>query len=185
LKIAPDAAVGAYVGRLDYPKNEEWLLDIAERSRGKIANLKLLIAGSGPHEAGMRESIRARNLSDRVSMLGEIDPLAIYQASDGVLLPSLREGFSYVNAEAMSVGRPVLRTCTAGTKEMIVESVTGRSTPIEREAFITAAMEFLSDREKLSEMGRAAAVHVRQNFTFDRQLAQTLALYRHLAKNPA
>jgi hypothetical protein len=30
-------------------------------------------------------------------------------------------------------------------------------------------------------MGHAAAEHVRENFTFDRQLQQTLALYRKVA----
>jgi glycosyltransferase involved in cell wall biosynthesis len=180
--IPHDATIAAYVGRLDYPKNEEWLLDLADRSRAKLPNFKLLIAGSGPHEAAVRETIRSRNLSDRVILLGECDPLPIYQAADAALLPSLREGFSYVNAEAMSVGVPVLRTNTAGTQEMIIENVTGRSTPIEREAFIAAAMDFLSDRNKLREMGHAAAEHVRQNLSFDRQLSQTLALYRRLAK---
>jgi hypothetical protein len=30
-------------------------------------------------------------------------------------------------------------------------------------------------------MGAAASAHVRSNFTFDRQLEQTLALYRRIA----
>ena len=41
-----------------------------------------------------------------------------------------REGFSLVCAEAMCTGLPVLRTRTAGTRELILEDQTGVSTPI-------------------------------------------------------
>ena len=42
----------------------------------------------------------------------------------------------------MGVGVPVLRTRTSGTSELIVENVAGRSTPIEHDAFVAAAIEF-------------------------------------------
>jgi glycosyltransferase involved in cell wall biosynthesis len=64
---------------------------------------------------------------------------------------------------------------------MIVENVTGRSVPIDHDAFISAAIEFLSDELSLVRMGKAAAEHIRNNFTFDRQIEHTIALYRRLA----
>jgi glycosyltransferase involved in cell wall biosynthesis len=54
--------------------------------------------------------------------------------------------------------------------------------PIDRDAFIAAAVEFLSlPLETLRRMGTAASEHVRRHFTFQRQLEQTLALYRRIA----
>ena len=51
-----------------------------------------------------------------------------------------------------------------------------------RTAFITGAIDFLSlPTPKLREMGAAGSEHVRKNYSFDRQLEQTLALYRRLA----
>jgi glycosyltransferase involved in cell wall biosynthesis len=182
LGLSASDRVAVYVGRLDVPKNEEWLLDVAERSREAIPNLRIVTAGTGPHEAEFRRQIAARGLDGRVIHLGErSDPLVVYQAADAMLLPSQREGFSLATAEAMSVGVPVCRTGTAGTAELIVEGVTGRSTPIERDAFIAAAVEFLTDQATLRRMGIAAARHVRERFTFERQLQDTLALYRRLA----
>ena len=172
--------VGVFVGRLDYPKNVDWILDVAEVSKQTIPNLRLLIAGEGPQEADLREAVESRGLGKRVQLLGHRDPLPIYQAADALLLPSLREGFSLVTAEAMSVGLPVLRTHTSGTRELIVEEVTGRSTPIEHHAFVTAAVEFLSRPELLHRMGQAAAHHVREKLTFTRQLSQTIELYTTL-----
>jgi glycosyltransferase involved in cell wall biosynthesis len=180
--VGDDDRVAAYVGRLDVPKNEDWLLDVAERSREAIPNLKILVAGAGPHERAFRSAIVERGLEGRVIAVGERDdPLSVYQAADALLLPSQREGFSLVTAEAMSVGVPVCRTRTAGAAELIVENVTGRTTAIEREAFVSGAIEFLRDGEGLARMSPAATAHIRQHFTFARQLQQTLELYRRLA----
>jgi glycosyltransferase involved in cell wall biosynthesis len=142
----------------------------------------VLIVGEGPHESQVRKRIAEDGLADRVLLLGHRDPLPIYQAADALLLPSTREGFSLVCAEAMAVGVPVLRTKTSGTAELIQEDVTGRSVPIDHDAFVRGGVDFLSlPDEQLRRMGAAASEHVRRNFTFERQFEQTLALYRTLA----
>jgi glycosyltransferase EpsD len=185
-ELAADDRVAVYVGRVEAPKNELWLLDVAEASREVIPNLKVVVAGAGPNLHEFRHQIIARRLQERVISLGERDPLAVYQAADAMLLPSGREGFSLATAEAMSVGVPVFRTRTAGAAELIVEGETGRSVAIERDAFVREAVDFLADGDALARMSRAAARHVREHFTFDRQLAETLGLYAELAgKNGA
>jgi glycosyltransferase involved in cell wall biosynthesis len=176
--------IAAYVGRLDqfHPKNIEWIVDLAARTRQTIPNAKFLLVGEGPQESLLRERIASLNLADRVHLTGHRDPLRIYQAADALLLPSAREGFSLVCAEAMSVGVPCLRTRTSGTAQLIVQDVTGRSVPVDREAFIDAAAQFLSDAAALRTMGANAARLIREKFTFDQQVARTLDLYRSLAR---
>jgi glycosyltransferase involved in cell wall biosynthesis len=176
--------VALYVGRLDqfHPKHVEWLVDLVDIARDKIPNLKLLLVGEGPHEPFLRSKIAALRLKDRIILAGHRDPLPAYQAADALLLPSAREGFSLVCAEAMSVGVPCLRTRTSGTSLLIQENVTGRSVPVDRDKFLSAAIGFLSDQEALARMGRAAAQLIREKFTFQQQLQSTLDLYRSLAK---
>jgi glycosyltransferase involved in cell wall biosynthesis len=186
--LSLNQTVALYVGRLDYPKNVKWLLDLAAVAEadatGRVPDLRILLVGGGPEEATLRAEAVQRGLQSRVLFTGHLDnPLPAYQAADALLLPSLREGFSLVTAEAMSVGIPVLRTRTSGSQELILEGVTGQSIPIERDAFIAAAIEFLGDRSKLAQMGQAAALHVREHFTFERQVEQTIGLYRRLVKN--
>jgi glycosyltransferase involved in cell wall biosynthesis len=182
LGLSINDRVAAFVGRLDYPKNVDWILDLADAAARKGSNgLRLLLAGEGPQESALRAEIHDRKLDHIVRLLGHRDPLPIYQASDALLLPSLREGFSLVTAEAMSVGVPVLRTRTSGSTELILEGITGATTPIDRAAFVSAALDFLADPAKLRAMGRAAADHVRAHFTFDRQFQQTIDLYRRLS----
>jgi glycosyltransferase involved in cell wall biosynthesis len=177
LNLPLDAKVAGFVGRFDKPKNEQWLVDLAARMPG----LHVLMTGEGPRDAELRFCIAREGVLGRVHLLGPRDPLTLYQAADALLLPSYREGFSLVCAEAMSVGTPILRTRTAGTAELVIENVTGRSTPIDHEAFLAAAVEFLSlPKDELRMMGVAGSEHVRKNYTFERQLEQTLALYRRL-----
>jgi glycosyltransferase involved in cell wall biosynthesis len=178
LKLPPDATIAAFVGRLDVPKNEDWFLDLAVAAKIALPNVHFVIAGDGPHEAAVRQRIASEGLENRVTLLGYRDPLAVYHAADALLVPSLREGFCFAAVEAMSCGVPVLRTRTGGTMAQIIEDITGRSTNINRDEFVAAALEFLSDRTSLRKMGLAAAAHVRGTLTFDLQVARTLALYR-------
>lgn len=179
--IPHDATVAAYVGRLDHPKNEDWLLDLANQTADVSPPLHVLLAGNGPNETALRQQIARDGLGGRVHLLGHRAPLPVYHAADALLLPSTREGFSLVCAEAMAAGIPVLRTRTSGTAELIIEGVTGRSTPINRAAFVAAAKNFLGDVPALRIMGAAAAKHVRQNFSFQKQYERMMELYGRLA----
>ncbi|CAN5575565.1 glycosyltransferase [soil metagenome] len=182
LKLGAEDRVAIFVGRLDHPKNEDWLIDLASAAGAQVPNLKIFLVGEGPHEPQLRLRIASENLMDRVFLTGHQDPLPYYRAADAILLPSIREGFSLVLAEAMATGVPALRTRTSGTRELIIENVTGRSVPIDHDAFIAAAIDFLVDSGKLKSMGAAASELVRKNFSFDQQLSRTLDLYRSISK---
>lgn len=177
LGIDQHATVAAYVGRFDEPKNEGWIVDVANRCPETF----FVMIGQGPREQLLRERIK----TDNVMLLPYGDPLRVYQACDALLLPSSLEGFSLVCAEAMSVGRAVLRTNTAGTEELIIENQTGCSTAIDRDMFISKAAGFLTSRDELKRLGAAAAAHVREHLSCDRQLEQTIALYHRTKKGNA
>jgi glycosyltransferase involved in cell wall biosynthesis len=182
LGLTEDDLATLYLGRLEDPKNESWLIDLAATSRDSLPRLRMLVAGDGPNEIQIHRRIENEDLQDRVLMLGRREPLPLLHAADALLLPSQREGFSYACAEAMCAGVPVLRTRTSGTKELIVEGITGRSVAIDRQAFLRAAVEFLADKPSLQRMGLAAAEHIRKNFTFNRQLTETIEMYNRLTK---
>jgi len=180
LKLNDTDRVAVFVGRYDYPKNVDWLIDLAASSSEILPNLKIFLVGEGPEAPDLRLRIATENLFDRVFITDYQDPLPYYRAADALLLPSLREGFSFVCAEAMATGIPALRTRTSGTRELILENTTGRSVPIDHDAFIDASISFLRDVDELRRMGADAAEHVRKNFSFDLQLSRTLDLYRSI-----
>ena len=181
LDLPQHVPVAAFVGRFDDPKNEPWCLDALQHPAAP-PDAHLVYAGEGPREAELRHRIAAAGLAGRVTLLGHADPLPVYQAADLLLLPSGREGFSLVCAEAMSVGVPHVRTLTSGATELTVEGETGFAVPIKRDVFAeTAAKALALPRHRLDAMGDAAAARIRAHFTFDEQIARTLALYSRLA----
>jgi len=142
-----------------------------------------MMMGTGPLEVQMFAAIEREDLNDNLKVLTYADPLPLYHAADALLHPSEREGFSLVCAEAMCAGISGSPNPNRWPRpEMILENQTGQTTPINLNAFASAALKFLAlGHQRLDEMGRAAAAHVRENFTFDRQYRQTLSLYRKLA----
>ena len=180
LRLPAEALVMAFVGRLDYPKNAQWCAQVVASAHRHWPNLHLLYAGAGPERGDLEQFAVREGISDRVHFVGEVDPLPVYQAADLLLLPSEREGFSLVCAEAMSVGVPHVRTRTSGTRELTIENQTGVSVEIDRTAFVGATMRLLNQPQELRRMGEAGARLVREKFTFERQVEQTIALYRRL-----
>ena len=58
LGLPDNATVAAFVGRLDLPKNEGWILDIAAATKSKLPQVHFVMAGDGPHEGAVRASNR-------------------------------------------------------------------------------------------------------------------------------
>lgn len=182
LGIRTDEPLAGFVGRFDDPKNESWAADVAAALRQASRPGRVILAGDGPRRAALEDRIAQQRLADRLTLLGECDPVPLYHAADLLLVPSRIEGFSYACAEGMSCGVPVLRTQSGGAEETIVENVTGRCVPVDRDRFVAAALDLLSDRDRLAAMGQAAATHVRTHLSLDRQIERTLELYERLGK---
>lgn len=177
LGIDATAIVQLFVGRLDSPKNESWVIDAHRAARHTVPNLVTLLVGDGPNRKRLESNIGP---DSTIRLLGERPPLAAYHAADLLVLPSSREGFSYVCAEALCTGLPILRTRTTGTSETVVENITGRSVEIDHDAFVNAAVEMLSNPAALVAMRTHCALHARGRLSFTRQIDATLELYDRL-----
>lgn len=174
LGIPADARVAVYVGRLDYPKNVGWVIEAHRAARAVMPDHHTIIVGDGPERWLYEEE-------PGLLLLGEKPPLESLRASDLLVLASLREGFSYVCAEALATGVPVLRTRTTGTRETVVEGVTGFSVDIDRKAFIHAFVERMRDITRLRHLRADCAAHAREHLSIDRQLRATLDLYEKVS----
>ncbi|MGO1462588.1 MAG: glycosyltransferase [Marinobacter sp.] len=94
------------VGRLVPAKGFDFLIDAFQYVNGT-----LLIAGSGPNHKSLEQQIRTTSQHDKITLLGHRDDIpALMALADGVVISSRREGFSYVFAEALLAGKPVVAT---------------------------------------------------------------------------
>jgi glycosyltransferase involved in cell wall biosynthesis len=87
---------------------------------------RLVLVGDGDDGDALR-ALAASTGAD-VTFAGSVDPhdlAAHYAAARLVAVPSRREGFGMVAAEALAAGRAVVGTCVGGVPDLVTDGVTG------------------------------------------------------------
>lgn len=99
------------------------LIEAIDRVRSHVPEIRLHIAGKGPLREELERTIRERNLSNHVELLGFVSdedlPLA-YRAADLSVVPTVaHEGFGLVVIESLAAGTPALVTSVGGLPEIV------------------------------------------------------------------
>jgi glycosyltransferase involved in cell wall biosynthesis len=151
-------AIAVVPARLDVQKGHADLLEAARH----LPDVRFLCVGDGDLLQDLKDRARVLGVEDRVSWLGfrtDIDELL--GSCDLVVLPSLYEGFPLALIEAMAAGKPVVATDIGGTRELVVDGVTGLLVPPAAPRELAEAVKkVLGDRalaDRLREAGRARA----------------------------
>ncbi len=99
------------IGRLNYQKNQSFLLDIFKQYLLIDRNAKLLLIGKGEEKRALEEKAQRLNISSHVIFLGMKKNIkAWYSAFDVFVFPSHFEGLGIVLLEAQANGVPILAT---------------------------------------------------------------------------
>ncbi len=125
-------------------------------------DLVLALAGYGPQEQELRQLVAAEGLTGTVQFLGaakQHELPRLYRNADAFVLPSLREPWGIVAAEAMACGLPVLVSRQCGCARDLVFPKTGWTFDPGDQAGFVAALRRIADspRETLDAMGDCAA----------------------------
>lgn len=168
-----------YVGKFRHYKGVDVLLTAM-----RDVDAHLLIIGSGPLEADLRQQAQACGVQARVTFMGEIsdaDKLAALYASECFVLPSVNraEAFGIVLIEAMACGLPLISTeLGTGTSFVNQHEVTGLVVPPSDPAALAAAIRrLLADPTRRAEMAAAARVRVAAEFSREVMVQRILDLY--------
>jgi glycosyltransferase involved in cell wall biosynthesis len=109
LGIERDAPVILTVGRLVPQKSQSDLLDAMALVVEKVPAATLLVAGTGPLDAPLRDQARRLQIDHAVRFLGaRRDVAALYQLASLFAFPSRYEGLSVALVEALSNGLPAV-----------------------------------------------------------------------------
>jgi glycosyltransferase involved in cell wall biosynthesis len=172
-----------YVGRLHPVKAVDTLLHACEElNRVGFTNWFLNIAGEGDSDyvATIQRQILRSNLGSQVRLLGRVtgrEKDLLFQSADMLILPSPRENFGMVVAEALANGTPVIVTHGAPWHE--VESIgcglAVRSCP---ETISDAVIRM--SRMPRHEMGQRGRDWMRAAFSWKYSAAQLKQLYSEL-----
>ena len=138
-----------FVGLIRHVKG----LDVLIRALGHLLpdfpDLRLSVAGGSFYRAYERDAaevrslVQALGLHDRVHFLGEVAPegvATLMRRSALLVVPSRRETFSLVTAEALACGTPVVATRCGGPEEIITPD-TGELADVDDAASLAIAIQ--------------------------------------------
>lgn len=160
------------VAALRPEKNLRLYLQAAALVLRQLPDAGFVVVGSGPEEAGLRETAQSLGISDRVRFLGmRKDTPEILSGLDLFALTSDNEASPVSILEALSVQRPVVATRVGSIPETVLEGQTGLLVPVgQPEPMAAAWSEVLANRELgryLGQNGRQRVVkhHSLQSMT--------------------
>ena len=187
------AKVVTFVGRLDYQKGLDWLLETAPRWMLALPDTDLVFVGDGPQAHQLRAIVSRLQLDDRVHFLGRRgDVPGLLKASRLVVLPSRWEGMPNVVLEAMAARLPVLATRAEGVAELLGPGADAQTVDFGDTAALCERMQTLIRDDAFEEetLGEANYSRALEHFTLDAMVREYEAIWsrdlknRHRAKPP-
>jgi glycosyltransferase involved in cell wall biosynthesis len=183
--IGPRDVVAGVASRMIPGKGHEFLFDALVEARGRVPDLRLLVAGEGPLRARL-EGLARHNLPDGVvRFLGFVaDMRAFLNACDFLVfptMPQLSEGFGLTAIEAMAAARPVVATKVGALPEIVLDGQTGFVVSSSSVSELAERMEQLVESDSMrAGLGGEARERVRKMYSLERMVDGTLSVYEEV-----
>jgi phosphatidylinositol alpha-1,6-mannosyltransferase len=173
--IPTDARVLATVGRLVRRKGLLWF--VSEVMPALPDTTFLLVAGSGPDEAAVRDATQARGLENRVRLLGSVDDdvrALLFEGCDVFVMPNVpvpgdTEGFGLVAIEASNSGGLVVASRLEGIVDAVTDGTTGYlCEPLDSEGWRTRLTSLFDDPDATRATAARFATESRTRSSLER-----------------
>mgnify|MGYP006273127835 CR=1 FL=1 len=170
-----------FIGKFRYYKG----LDVLLRAMENV-DARLLMIGSGPYEARLKQLAAGSAAAGRIFFMGELadrEVESFLKASDIFVLPSIfrSEAFGLAQLEAMACGKPVISTeLGTGTSYVNQHGETGMVVPPgDHRALARSIHALLADPELRRQYGEAARRRARACFSDRQMIEKTLKIYKN------
>ena len=149
--IAPGRPTVAYVGRVAFEKNIDFLLRATALARRSVPDLLLVVTGEGPALKSLKRLARRLRIEDNVLFVGYLDRRSGlvdgYCAADAFVFASRTETQGLVLLEAMALGVPVVSTAVMGTCDILDAGRGALVSPDNEEDFASQMVRLLQNGE--------------------------------------
>lgn len=181
LNISGSETVVGFVGRLDYYKGADLILDAAAKILEKDSNYIFVIVGDGKERTALENKSRRLRLQQKVIFTGtHKNPAQIMRAFDIGLIPSRCEAFGIVAVEFMRMKIPVIASAVGGLVEVVQHEQTGILLDHLRAENIADAIDKLAKDKPLQEKFTENAEVFSRKFDGREQLKQITSIYEEL-----
>lgn len=179
----PHSSIVGNIAALVPHKGQKFLVDAAATVVREIPEARFLIVGEGELHSVLEHHIRQAHLAKHVVLTGfRPDVLRVLKGLDLFVMSSVTEGLGTSLLDAMAAGRPVVATRTGGIPEVVADGETGVLVPPrDAEALASAIVGLLRDPDRRRQFAAAGLARVRERFSADRMVDQTLAVYAAVA----
>jgi glycosyltransferase involved in cell wall biosynthesis len=173
-----------FAGRLAPHKHVDHLLKVVKSLKKDIPSIKLIIVGTGVEKENLISLTQEYGLKKQVQFLENLDypELIIEMKKSNLLaLPSTREGFGMVLAEANACEIPVVAYASGGVVEVVEDGFNG---------FLVEAGDLKNLENKIkillenplerTNMGINGLKKVKKNFTWNIIVKDIINIYKHL-----
>jgi glycosyltransferase involved in cell wall biosynthesis len=152
-----------FIGRLLKDKGIEEFAACAKYFKQINAKTKFVVLGDFDQENPStidRDELLTWISDEIIDYKGFVDDVRPYiEESSCIVLPSYREGMPRIILEAMSMGKPVITTDTAGCRETVVHGINGYLVKIKNKEALTEALQNFvglnaQERLKMGNEGR-------------------------------
>jgi L-malate glycosyltransferase len=163
-------------------KGHSTLIEAAPKVVTSISQTRFVLVGEGALQGEFERQVEELGLERNFILLGRrADVPEVLAASDVAVLPSKAEGMPNALLEYLAAGLPTVATAVGGNLEVIQNGVTGLLVPTQdSDALAAALLRILDDDELAGRLGREGQEYVSANFSFEKLVKETDALYTEL-----
>ncbi|MCD6385538.1 glycosyltransferase [Candidatus Sumerlaeota bacterium] len=182
LGISPEAFIIGNVGALTDHKGHRYLIDAAKQVTQKIPESVFLIAGEGEERPYLEKQISRLQLRQQVRLLGfRQDVIEIMRVFNLFVVSSHLEGLCTSMLDAMALGIPVIATRTGGIPDAVIDRETGMLVEPKNPSTLAEAIIYAHQHpEEMRQMAERASSFVRQHFSVDRMVSETINVYKKI-----
>jgi glycosyltransferase involved in cell wall biosynthesis len=162
------------------------LIDAAALVVRQVPDARFLIAGEGELRPALERQIKDHRLEKHVILAGfRPDVLSLHKSFDLFVLSSTTEGLGTSLLDAMACEKAIVATRAGGIPEVVKDGVTGLVVPPkDHEALARAIVRLLKDGALRGKMAAAGLARVRERFSAERMVQDTLGVYQRVAQVP-
>lgn len=141
--------------------------------------------GDGPERDRLARRVSPLAVGEQIKFAGHLEDIAtVFNVADLLLVPSIKEGLSYVALEAMAAGCPVAALAVGGVPEIVVHEETGLLAPPGVIEDLLAQVDRLRADGALREKLIAAGRRFSATLSVDEHVEQLIGLYAAVVSQP-
>jgi glycosyltransferase involved in cell wall biosynthesis len=167
-------------GRLERDRRPAIGLVLDGFAAARLPGARLTIVGDGRARAELEAQAARLGIAEAADFTGWVDDVAPYLADADVFVAPTVEAFGLATVEAMAAALPVVAVAAGGVVELVEDGRTGLHAAADPASFARAMTRLAGDRDLALSFGAAGRRRAEAEFTAERMVERTVALYRRL-----